>query len=687
MAKDQFADLLSFTKQKDLSKLSLSERQSQSGTPSSSQWGDLNVLDRPSSAPSSGHIDLFEDLGMGPEEQMARGVQQVSASGQDHLFEGFSNGVMMESFGYGEKSPPAKKDDIDDLFAIFDAPMKQQQPSQQPPRPQHQHRRPQSQNQAQPQHKQSSTPQVSQDSQDQYDEAIATLVDMGFSLEQAVDGLTHTRTGLNVQGAVDYLMNKAHSKTSKPQKDDYMHMFSEYVSGATKILAEAQRKFMAPPPTEGRPAWMRDAERHRARSRAFDDEPLEITTNDLEKLKLERDRPQRAPPQPPRPRKSSLQQPKVELVHPSGPAPKANSTSQHEVNLFDEPIDLFSPVPTRAQPAEPEGKLFSSDSMPTSSKRRSARSTQTSTPRRTRPRLPISSTQLEFYKDSKVQGAICFKNGDFSGALQHYETSLSSLPEGHVFQIIALSNVITCLSKTGENKRLLELSTKALALIGDDKGAGEEIEGKSMKSFWIKIVTKRAETLEHVEKFKEALHEWTLLVENGAASKAVMDGKRRCQDIINPKPKVTKSSTPTPRAIPKPSPSASSSSASSNNEASQRIRETHKKEEQFEQDKYKLYDVVEQKLSSWKAGKEDNLRGLLSNLDTILWSEAQWKKVGMSDLVLPKKVKICYMKAVAKTHPDKVPASATSEQKMIAEGVFVVLNTAWESFKQQNGIS
>ena len=42
----------------------------------------------------------------------------------------------------------------------------------------------------------------------------------------------------------------------------------------------------------------------------------------------------------------------------------------------------------------------------------------------------------------------------------------------------------------------------------------------------------------------------------------------------------------------------------------------------------------------------------------------------MAELVLPAKTKIAYMKAVAKVHPDKIPRSATTEQKMIATGVF-----------------
>ncbi|GME82760.1 unnamed protein product [[Candida] boidinii] len=88
----------------------------------------------------------------------------------------------------------------------------------------------------------------------------------------------------------------------------------------------------------------------------------------------------------------------------------------------------------------------------------------------------------------------------------------------------------------------------------------------------------------------------------------------------------------------------------------------------------------------WRNGKADNLRALLSSLHLILWKETNWKPVGLTDLVLDKKVKIIYMKAVAKTHPDKISNDATTEQKLIAQGVFVTLNQAWDKFKQMNNI-
>jgi hypothetical protein len=655
------------------------------GVNAGNQWANFDLLDRPSSVQtpqkSQDLFEGFDKLNSKPQS----GPQQPANQQQEHLFEGFENNDdLLDSFDLPheqrlQEQPQWKvKDDIDDLFAVFDAPAVHPQSVESQPEPV----RPVSD-------------QPRPSNNDAYDEAIASLIDMGFTVEQSAFALKHTHTGLDVQQAVNYLMVKAHNQSSvraglPPQRmephlersstEEYFQVFSKYFSGATKKLLDAQKKFMSPPPSDGTPAWMREAEKYKSQSK-FGDDPEEITSAELERLRLESQRKKRSqePPQkPPRPERSS-QAPQTPL-------------RKH----MEPEVDLFAPIPSRpevrAQP-QYEVDLFSNDTLPTSSKRRSNRSTPqatstaSSTSSSKRPQVYISATQLEFFKDSKEQGGEAFKNGDFTGALQHYETSLSSLPEGHVYQILAISNVITCLLKTGENKRILELSDKALMLIGDDKGTGEEIDGKSMKQFWIKILTKRAEALEHLEKYKDALDTWTLLITNGAASKQAMDGKRRCQDMLNPKPKQIPKQTPkqTPKqATPMQSTAPVSTSPG---DAAQRIRETHKKEDQFEEDKYKLHDVVEQKLSSWRSGKEDNLRALLCNLDTILWPETQWKKVNMSDLVMPKKVKICYMKAVAKTHPDKISLSATSEQKMIAEGVFVTLNTAWEGFKQQNGIN
>jgi hypothetical protein len=89
-------------------------------------------------------------------------------------------------------------------------------------------------------------------------------------------------------------------------------------------------------------------------------------------------------------------------------------------------------------------------------------------------------------------------------------------------------------------------------------------------------------------------------------------------------------------------------------EAVKKLREATAAAEKADDEKFALTDHVDAKLISWKGTKADNLRSLLGSLDKVLWPEAGWNKVGMQDLVMPNRVKIIYMKAIAKVHPDKV---------------------------------
>ncbi|KAK5201202.1 auxilin-like clathrin-binding protein required for normal clathrin function, partial [Cryomyces antarcticus] len=150
-------------------------------------------------------------------------------------------------------------------------------------------------------------------------------------------------------------------------------------------------------------------------------------------------------------------------------------------------------------------------------------------------------------------------------------------------------------------------------------------------------------------------------------------------------------------------------------EAVTKLRAANAAADRADDEKFALTDAVDAQLAAWKGTKSDNLRALLGSLDGVLWPEAGWKKVGMADLVLPERVKVVYMKAIAKVHPDKVgrpqatlavssvpheampvrplsraeiviPQSATTRQHMISAAVFSTLNEAWDKFKKDNGL-
>jgi len=135
---------------------------------------------------------------------------------------------------------------------------------------------------------------------------------------------------------------------------------------------------------------------------------------------------------------------------------------------------------------------------------------------------------------------------------------------------------------------------------------------------------------------------------------------------------------------PRPSPASAAQNGSS--EALQRLRAANKAAEREGDEKIALIDSVDARVASWREGKRDNLRALLGSVENVLWEGSGWRRVGLHELVMANKVKIVYMKAIGKTHPDKLPQDATTEIRMIAGHVFSTLNEAWDKFKTENGL-
>jgi DnaJ-class molecular chaperone len=70
----------------------------------------------------------------------------------------------------------------------------------------------------------------------------------------------------------------------------------------------------------------------------------------------------------------------------------------------------------------------------------------------------------------------------------------------------------------------------------------------------------------------------------------------------------------------------------------------------------------------------------------VLWKELEWVSIGLGELIAPGKVKLRYMKAVSKLHPDKLRRGTGVREEMVAAQVFSALNEAWEAFKADNGM-
>ncbi|ESX00143.1 hypothetical protein KL918_004930 [Ogataea parapolymorpha] len=506
-------------------------------------------------------------------------------------------------------------DDFEKLFDVFKAPASEPQPA--------------AADSSTPAPEPSGTPP---ESRPPPPTTYAQLVDMGFSEQQAADAVRNTDT---FDAAIAYLLDAAHQhsqparhNTAAPEDLGALvnDLSAELMSKASFLLNTGRRKLKQgiemyrQHERRNEPAWMRNQAKYK--NEGFSEE------EEIERVrKLEEEWRQRGR--------------KGENREESKPSSKESSK---ELTPSSSGSPAAAPAPLLDFGDEPAATSGSQES--------------------TTPPVP------PHFQTLRQQGSDYFAKGDFTSALETYQRALAQLPENHLCRIIAYSNLAIVYSRLGDAKKQLESAENGVAQAAR-AASDTKIDDKPVKSYWIKLVAKKAEALEHLERFKEALEAYNLLIENGGFSKPVMDGKRRCLNVLQPQKPAKK-------------PAKNPSSATTPSATVSRVKEHHRKQESLEDEKFALHDKVEQQLQSWKAGKEDNLRALLASLHQILWPELGWKTVGLTDLVLDKKVKLVYMKAVAKTHPDKIASETSTERKLIANGVFITLNQAWDRFKEQN---
>ncbi|XP_074262970.1 uncharacterized protein LOC141585825 isoform X2 [Silene latifolia] len=108
------------------------------------------------------------------------------------------------------------------------------------------------------------------------------------------------------------------------------------------------------------------------------------------------------------------------------------------------------------------------------------------------------------------------------------------------------------------------------------------------------------------------------------------------------------------------------------------------KAQQEQEEKHRLADAMDGEMKRWAAGKEGNLRALLSSLQQVLGPEFGWRPVSITDLITSSQVKIAYKRAALCVHPDKVQQrGANLEQKYVAEKAFDLLKEAWNKFSTE----
>jgi hypothetical protein len=121
--------------------------------------------------------------------------------------------------------------------------------------------------------------------------------------------------------------------------------------------------------------------------------------------------------------------------------------------------------------------------------------------------------------------------------------------------------------------------------------------------------------------------------------------------------------------------------------AAKALAEKNQRDLQTQRDqaeRHRIAETLDVEIKRWAAGKEGNLRALLSTLQYVLWPECGWQSVSLTDMITAPSVKKVYRKATLCIHPDKVQQKgATLQQKYVAEKVFDLLKEAWNKFNSE----
>ncbi|KAI5950211.1 SWA2 [Candida theae] len=306
------------------------------------------------------------------------------------------------------------------------------------------------------------------------------------------------------------------------------------------------------------------------------------------------------------------------------------------------------------------------------------------------------------YTTHKTKATEAFKNGDYATALESYSKCLSVLPSKHELRVVVNSNLALTNKLQGHLKQSLDHVEQALELMELDEcnrdnsvGGVSQLGGKPVKYWYLKVVMIKAEVLELLEKYELALQSYNLLVQRlGCVDKKVMDGKRRVDRIVNPD-----------NYKPKPKPKqATATAAADTTSTSSSVRVTPKTKpvpssttsSEVELDPL-VVDQINDSIKKWAQEKNNDLRQMMINLQSLIPLGSinineKLLTLTLNDLVLPKQVKLNYMKVISSIHPDKLASQLSGQSvndkrvQLICNGVFINLNECWEVFRKKENI-
>lgn len=304
-----------------------------------------------------------------------------------------------------------------------------------------------------------------------------------------------------------------------------------------------------------------------------------------------------------------------------------------------------------------------------------------------RPRISATPSQLETSREYRTLGNEHFKLGRYGEAVEAYTKASDALPEGHVAQVAVLNNRANARLKIGEERQastdatavlnilcaptdLAKVTREVWEVILHDFGTATQQDMQNEKfdahDALGKALARRARGCEGCEKWRLAMLDWQMITELGdpavvksaGGMKVVSEGLHRCRKVVEggnaTKPPAANAPKRPPPARP---PKAAVSTKPIHSDAVDKLRETNKKAEADEAERLLVKDAVDAKITEWKGGKENNLRALIASLDNVLWDELGWKKVGMHELITDSQLKVRYVRAISKVHPDKVSPS------------------------------
>ncbi|EIN11104.1 hypothetical protein PUNSTDRAFT_85670 [Punctularia strigosozonata HHB-11173 SS5] len=463
--------------------------------------------------------------------------------------------------------------------------------------------------------------------------------------------------------------------------------------------------------TDGRPKWMQDAAEREVRE--GEDEWGLPTSSSKDRVagEAQRDQGRRKP------------QPAQEIE-------RKPEVKTDDLLSSDAPTAYVSPFRHRSRPKQPAQVATPPQASPPTTQplRRSA----PPTPLQARNFPTASSSAISTAVRHKDVGASKFKLGQYADAVDAYTRGIDALPSGHILLVQLLNNRALARIKVGDGKAAADDCTAVLTMLNgwdpsreerivkltiqssnssnpasnasgfdalDALNGGLEASNSSLakggtRNIEIdladgiaKALRRRAEAYEALERWSQAREDWEKLAGTGwvpsNTRSEALRGIGRCKRGEAPPEASSSKAAPKSKPAPKPARPSPRRGPTPPSAALQRLQASNAAQDAEENQRAELKDTVDARLLAWKSGKETNLRALIASLDMVLWPELGWQKVGMHELVSPGQVKVRYVKAIAKVHPDKLNVNNTTlEQRMIANGVFGALNEAWLAFKQ-----